>query len=255
MVRSPEKIRDYRLYYKFIENYASVGYQGINRSDALIMELEEMTVENRQYFFIADLLQGRIIFASNQCKEFLGIEPDELNPYHNIEAVHPNEIYRNTKGWGKLLNMAGKLLIAKEDPSILSVNMKMKNPEGIYSEILFQCFLFYSRIPHDTVYDLQILTNIDSIPIRKNSYHYYVGKNLSNFRYPDDELIKIGPPFTFRELEIIKLIEMGLSTKEIAKELFLSSNTVNTHRCNILKKTGKRNISDIIYDLKEQGII
>ena len=62
-----------------------------------------------------------------------------------------------------------------------------------------------------------------------------------------------GIVFSDREFEIIRLIETGLSTEQIAKKIFLSPYTVNTHRGNILKKTSKTNIAELIYDLKERG--
>jgi len=254
-MRTNSNFRDYRLFHKFIDTYTPAGFQGIDRNDPLILELEEMTKENNQYFFIADLLQGRIIFASNQSRQLIGIDPEELTPYHNIEAVHPDEVYRNTSGWAKLLTMANDLLFAKTGSSILSVNMKMRNPKGIYDEILFQAYLFYSEAPRRTVYDLQVHTKIDLFKKRKNGYHYYAGYDLSYFRYPDEELLEIGTPYSIREFEIIHLIERGLSTKEIAKKLFLSPYTVNTHRRNILIKSGKPNISDLIYELKERGVM
>jgi Zn-dependent M16 (insulinase) family peptidase len=37
--------------------------------------------------------------------------------------------------------------------------------------------------------------------------------------------------------------------------LFFSLHTVNTHRRNILKKTGKETISELIYDLMERGLL
>jgi hypothetical protein len=172
-----------------------------------------------------------------------------------LEAVHPKEVYRNTNGWAKLLNMANDLLIAKNGFSILSVNMKMRNPTGSYSEILFQSYLFYYEIPHKSVYLLQVLTNIDSFRKRKHGYHYYVGNDLSYFRYPDVEMMQNGNDFTKREFEIIKHIASGMSSEQIAQKTFLSTHTVNTHRRNILKKTGKAYIPDLIYDLKERGLL
>ena len=59
----------------------------------------------------------------------------------------------------------------------------------------------------------------------------------------------------FRQLNDIRLIEAGLSSEQIAEKLFLSPFTVNTHRANILEKTGKNHISDLIYDLKERGLL
>ena len=88
----------------------------------------------------------------------------------------------------------------------------------------------------------------------KNRFHYYVGNDLSNFRYPDEELLMKGF-FTDREFEIIRLIESGFNSEQIAEKLFVSTYTINTHRRNILDKTGKAHISDLIYDLKEQGLL
>ncbi len=75
------------------------------------------------------------------------------------------------------------------------------------------------------------------------------------FRYPDDELLSIGTPFTDREFEIIQMIEAGLSTKQIAEKLFLSVYTVNTHRSNILEKSGFKNTSDLITDLQKRRLL
>ena len=247
--------KDYSLFHKFIDAYMPQGFYNIDRSDPLILQLEEMTEANKQYFFIADLLQGQIIFASKQSLNIIGLEPDGLNPYHHIEVIHPEELYRNTKGWAKLLNMANDLYTARKGFSILSVNMKMRNPQGIFNEILYQCYSFYSDAPRKTVYVLIALTNIESFKMRKNGYHYYTGNDMSYFRYPDEKLLRTGNNFTRREYEIIRLIDAGLNTEQIAKELFLSKYTVSTHRGNILKKTNKTNITDLISELKERGMI
>jgi DNA-binding NarL/FixJ family response regulator len=68
-------------------------------------------------------------------------------------------------------------------------------------------------------------------------------------------LLEIGPKLSSREFEIVRLIEAGLSSKEIADKLFLSVHTVNTHRSNILEKHGKSQISDLIYEFKENGLL
>jgi len=49
-----------------------------------------------------------------------------------------------------------------------------------------------------------------------------------------------------RELQIIQLISNELTTNEIAKELHLSSMTVETHRKNIFLKLGVRNIAGLV---------
>lgn len=61
--------------------------------------------------------------------------------------------------------------------------------------------------------------------------------------------------FSERELEILTLVCRGLSTKEIADKLFISSRTVEKHRANLMTKIGAKNIIEvIIYGLKHQLI-
>lgn len=48
-----------------------------------------------------------------------------------------------------------------------------------------------------------------------------------------------------REQEILQLVLDGNSSEEIAERLFISVNTVNTHRRNIFKKTGARSVVDL----------
>lgn len=51
---------------------------------------------------------------------------------------------------------------------------------------------------------------------------------------------------TKRELEILQLITQALSNKQIAKELFISDQTVSVHRKNIMRKLGVCNTAGLI---------
>lgn len=54
-----------------------------------------------------------------------------------------------------------------------------------------------------------------------------------------------------REIDVLMGICRGLSTQEIADELFLSKRTVDTHRANILEKTGSKNTASlVVYAIK-----
>jgi DNA-binding CsgD family transcriptional regulator len=110
-------------------------------------------------------------------------------------------------------------------------------------------------VPYKTVFFLKIHTNIDGYKKIKHGYHYYIGTDLSCFRYPDDKMLMKGNIFSDREFEIIRLIESGLDSEEIADKLFLSVHTVNTHRRNILVKAAKTHISELIYELKDRGML
>lgn len=52
-----------------------------------------------------------------------------------------------------------------------------------------------------------------------------------------------------REWEIARLLMKGCDSKSIAEQLYLSFNTVNTHRRNILKKTNVKNTTQLVLKL------
>ena len=54
---------------------------------------------------------------------------------------------------------------------------------------------------------------------------------------------------TKRELEIVKFMVQGLSSKEIAIKLKISMKTVENHRINMLKKSGTKNSIELIMTL------
>jgi two-component system nitrate/nitrite response regulator NarL len=60
---------------------------------------------------------------------------------------------------------------------------------------------------------------------------------------------------TTREIEIIKLLAKGLNSNEIAEQLFISENTVETHRRNILRKTNTHSTVEMINYSKSNHII
>jgi DNA-binding NarL/FixJ family response regulator len=60
-----------------------------------------------------------------------------------------------------------------------------------------------------------------------------------------------GSQLTMSEIEIVRLIAEGLTTKEIASRKFISFHTVISHRKNIFRKLGVTSISELImYSIK-----
>jgi two-component system NarL family response regulator len=59
---------------------------------------------------------------------------------------------------------------------------------------------------------------------------------------------------TQREREILKLIAGGMTTKEIAAKLFISIPTVETHRANLMTKTGARNVAGLVRFAMSAGL-
>ncbi|MEM9823932.1 MAG: response regulator transcription factor [Bacteroidota bacterium] len=63
------------------------------------------------------------------------------------------------------------------------------------------------------------------------------------------------PKLTKRETEIIKLLADGLTTAEIAEQLFISPTTVETHRRNLLSKLELKNTPLLVRYAVQKGIV
>ena len=58
-----------------------------------------------------------------------------------------------------------------------------------------------------------------------------------------------------REIEIIREIAKGLTTKQIAEKLFISYYTIETHRKNILSKLQLTNTAEVILYASQSGLL
>lgn len=71
-----------------------------------------------------------------------------------------------------------------------------------------------------------------------------VGRQQTD-RHAEDRFLK-KYDLTKRELEVLRLITRALSNKEIARELYISDQTVSVHRKNIMRKLGVSNAAGLI---------
>ncbi|MDX2190531.1 MAG: response regulator transcription factor [Bacteroidota bacterium] len=60
---------------------------------------------------------------------------------------------------------------------------------------------------------------------------------------------------TTREKEVLECVINGLSTKQMADKLFISTRTVETHRLNLLKKFNAHNTAELIKYALERKIV
>jgi len=75
--------------------------------------------------------------------------------------------------------------------------------------------------------------------------------SLFNNIKAEKEVVKLSS----REKEILILISEEKSTQEIAKSLFISVNTVETHRKNLMRKIGTKNMIGLVKYAIQQDII
>ena len=89
---------------------------------------------------------------------------------------------------------------------------------------------------------------------------YYVSPSLSSFLVKNVRLgsngIKGISKLTTTERKILKMISENMTTKDIARELFISTRTVETHRTNICQKLDLHGTNALLkYALEHQQVL
>jgi DNA-binding NarL/FixJ family response regulator len=63
------------------------------------------------------------------------------------------------------------------------------------------------------------------------------------------------PPVTKREKEVLLLLSKGLSSIEIANKIFVTSQTVDSHRKNLLSKFSVNKTVSLLQKAKDMGLL
>lgn len=101
----------------------------------------------------------------------------------------------------------------------------------------------------------EIFESMESILKGGKAYCNKVLDVLLNENQDDPNTDCLPVQLSKREIEVLQLVVSGMSSKQIAEELFLSYHTINTHRKNIIKKVGVKNVSELVIFAQNTGLI
>ena len=143
------------------------------------------------------------------------------------------------------------LMLKKDYPEIkiivLSMNIDGKSITELKAKAGIKSFLSKS------VDKTELMLAIMTVNSGEEYFSQEAEREMDNYEKISKELEQIT--LTKREIEIIRLIDKGLINKEIAKKLFISEQTVTTHRKSILRKTGAHNVSTLLNFARKAHII
>jgi len=100
--------------------------------------------------------------------------------------------------------------------------------------------------------EFELLKAIRIVAKGKKYFNQAISEKMINFMSTQHTSIK---KLSNKESEILILIGKGLTTKDIASKLFISTRTVETHRANILKKLEVKNTASLIKKATENNLL
>ena len=150
---------DYTIYKSFIDTYHPQRFEHISRLDPFMISMEETLRNNNQFFYIADLLNIKIIFTSWGSQKIIGISPEQVDPSTFFPRAHPDDQERLNRAQTKLYKMGQGLFIDRKGIYIVSIQLREQNSEGDYINFFLQTYSFFSEV-HNTVFTLLVATDI-----------------------------------------------------------------------------------------------
>jgi hypothetical protein len=169
------------LFFRLIGQWALDGFRGFNNDDPLVTEIEKITELNNQFVMVTDKLRMKTLFVSNRSLQLIGIGQEDFSPYHLLEATHPDDAHIYGQFLKKSLNIAGELFSEEDGARVLSVKVRLRNPQGLYTDSLVQVFLYYSGVPDKSVFSIEVISDLGVSKINR-AYHYFLGNKLSFFQ-------------------------------------------------------------------------
>jgi len=98
-----------------------------------------------------------------------------------------------------------------------------------------------------------LIEAIKTVYKNEKFYSSEVSMKLINHLFNEDK--ETESDLSHREIQILKSISHGNTNKEIAKQLCISSRTVETHRRNIIRKLNVKNTAELISHAVSEGLI
>ncbi len=197
-------------------------------------------------------------FVSEEVKDVLGYTREEFNVDMIMQCIHPDD-----RTW--FLNCqdaAGAFLRGltpeKQMKYKLRFDYRMRRKDGEYIRVMQQVVVIHNDDERKILRTLIILTDISHLKKDGNVVMSYIGMdgepsylnvNVQNLFLEKNSLL------SKREKEVLYLLAEGQLSKQIADSLFISKHTVDSHRKNLLRKTGADSTAELINKAIKDGLI
>ena len=261
-IREQLPLTNFVQYQEIFNTPYDFSSEEISRHIEGLKQLDRLLPPSSTYLMVTNTAEGRYDFVSKNFEYATGLNrqlfiENGIRAYLN--SIHPEEIQL----WLQVVNECLQFYLenyTKEQLSRLEFqyNYRLQVGNGRFLNILekhVNLLCSDEGRPIVGMGHFTVFGDGEALPIRasirflnaNNEYetvfHKVYGASLLEE--------KISP----RERDILRLVALGDDNKTIADKLFISSNTVRTHRQNLLNKIEAKNSTDLVVQCIRNGII
>ncbi|MCX8522967.1 LuxR C-terminal-related transcriptional regulator [Chryseobacterium formosus] len=187
---------------------------------------------NKSYIYSGKLADELHIFQEKDAQEIESIWEDEL-----FNKLNPEDVLQKHVLELQFFQMMKMIPFEKRSDFCVMSRLRILNS----SQSLIHKMFYFSNSKHHNVELALCLYHFDFF---QNQSYLGMISNTSNGTIIYQTETENSTFLSLREKEILKMIKQGRKSKEIAEILFISINTVNRHRQNILEKMRVSNTTE-----------
>ncbi len=249
--------KNYHTFFNEAKN--AIKEKGIINKDEFLGEIEKYIPLSQQtdaILFVIDYRLGEFLYVSPNAIHVEGYTAEEVieaGPVGFIENFHPidAEVLMN-KVYPDGMEFTYQMPEIDYPSTRISVNYRLKQKTGEYFSMLQQFWYLADDGNRNPLAIIGTVTNITDLYKEHKMFckihcfdenkHW---KMVFEKHYSvNEELVTLG--ISEKELEILKHISNGLTSKEIAYNSNRSVETINKQRKTILEKTGCQSLTEVV---------
>lgn len=193
------------------------------------------------YIFIYDCFANSILYVNSSFESMTGYNAAQFNLNFLIDMIHPEDQPYFFSCEERGLEFTNSLNFNEHFKFKMSYSYRIRTADNSYILIQQECqALEVNESGHLTKTLVIHKRKEDNTERAKDDYKIF--DRSRNIYINDENCYNLSK----REFEILNLIKDGKSSAEIAESLFVSKNTILTHRKNILNKTNSSSFLELI---------
>ena len=176
-----------------------------------------------------------------------------------IDQIHPDDLDFVLQAEEAALVKMQEIGLEHQLHLKISYCFRMRVADGSYHMFHHQAIHLAQDGPKRLNAALNIHTDIQHITKTNNKIVLVIGigtrDDYCQIDLSQKEPKRDIPKFSKREMEIVALVSQGNTSPQIAEKLFISPDTVRTHRRNLLRKTEAKSVGDFVRRCIEWGLV
>lgn len=225
--------------------------------------IDEMLPEAASFYYVVELLAKKYHFLGRQQVAVSGYSNEEFlekGVELFLECVHPEdvEVILNSV-YPELSSILLTVPVEEVQRLQFQYNYRFRRKDGKYLNLFEQIYVLEmddAGVPSLFLGNVIVLNNKETLPVR------FACKRIGDFGVSETVCFKSFNRYevsldtvTARELDILRNLAAGMTSREIAEQFHISKHTVDTHRRSLLKKLNCKSVVELAQIAFANGLL